>query len=86
MQAGLKNLILVMYRDANCIGILFWAVVIGMALKATSKAVSTSGLEIFKTYGQLVLVLVCTMLIVAFGTNAVITGLVLKKNPYPPLG
>lgn len=103
--------------NANYIGILFWAVVIGMALKATSKAtksffddlgdalssvvrgvincapfgilglvftaVSTSGLEIFKTYGQLVLVLVCTMLIVAFGTNAVITGLVLKRNPYP---
>ena len=103
--------------NANYITILFWACVIGLALKATSDntkklfldlgdalsevvrwiincapfgilglvftAVSTSGLEIFKSYGQLVLVLVSTMLIVAFGTNALIIGLTLKRNPYP---
>ena len=103
--------------NANYIGILFWAVVFGIALKkarpgikedmedlaeGTSKvvrwviscapfgilglvfdAVSTSGLEIFTTYGELVLVLVTTMLIVALVVNPLIVGIALRHNPYP---
>ena len=103
--------------NANFIAILFWAVLVGLALKkagegtksflsdlaeALSKvvrwiinfapfgilglvfnAVSTSGLAIFKTYGQLVLLLVCTMLFTLFGVNALIVGIALKRNPYP---
>ena len=103
--------------NANYIAILFWAVVVGLALKmagpgtkqffsdladALSKvvrwvincapfgimglvfnAVSTSGLAIFKQYGQLVALLVCTMLITSLGINAIIVGLTLRRNPYP---
>lgn len=46
-------------------------------------AVSTSGLAIFKDYGTLVLLLVCSMLFTAFVINAVIVGIALKRNPYP---
>ena len=103
--------------NANYIGILFWAVILGLALKKASdgtkrlledlaqaiskivrgiisfapfgimglvfNSVSTSGLEIFATYGQLVAVLVCTMLLVAFGLNPLIVVLALRHNPYP---
>ena len=103
--------------QANYIGILFWAVVIGMAMKMSSdntkkvmndlatgmsevvrwiiscapfgilglvfEAVSTSGLEIFTTYGELVLVLVVSMLIVALVVNPLIVGITLRHNPYP---
>ena len=103
--------------NANYIGILFWAVILGIALKAagpgTKKtmedladavskvvrwvincapfgifglvfdAVSTSGLEIFTTYGELVLVLVVSMLIVALVVNPLIVGIALRHNPYP---
>ena len=103
--------------NANYIAILFWAVVVGLALKAAGQgtkdffsdmadalskvvrwvincapfgilglvfnAVSTSGLAIFKTYGQLVALLVGTMLVVALGINALIVGITLKRNPYP---
>ena len=103
--------------QANYIGILFWAVVLGIALKqagdgtkkimedladAVSKvvrwvincapfgilglvfdAVSSSGLEIFTTYGELVLVLVVSMLIVALVVNPLIVGITLRHNPYP---
>ena len=102
---------------ANYIGILFWAVVFGIALKqagdvtkkamsdiadAASKvvrwvisfapfgilglvfdAVSSSGLEIFTTYGELVLVLVISMLLVALVVNPLIVGITLRHNPYP---
>ena len=102
---------------ANYIGILFWAVILGIALKgsgATTKktmedlanavsevvrwviacapfgilglvfdAVSSSGLEIFTTYGALVLVLVVSMLLVALVVNPVIVGVCLRQNPYP---
>lgn len=47
------------------------------------KAVSTSGLEIFTTYGELVLVLVGSMLLVALVVNPLIVGLALRTNPYP---
>lgn len=103
--------------NANYIGILFWAVIIGIALKKSSDhtkdflkdlaeamsvvvrwiisfapfgimglvftSVSTSGMEIFKTYGKLVLILVLTMLFVAFVINALIVGIALRHNPYP---
>lgn len=103
--------------NANYIGILFWAVVFGIALKmagpATKKvmedlaegvstvvrwviscapfgilglmftAISTSGLEIFKTYGHLIALLVGTMLFVALVINPLIVGISLRHNPYP---
>ena len=103
--------------NANYLGILFWAVVLGLALKVASpntkiwlgdladavsqavrwiisfapfgvmglvfNSVSTSGLEIFQTYGMLVAVLVVTMLLVAFVLNPAIVAIVLKHNPYP---
>ena len=103
--------------NANYIGILFWAVILGLALKAASagtkkimedladgvskivrwiisfapfgimglvfNSVSTSGLDIFRTYGKLVLVLVLTMLLVAFVLNPLIVGITLRHNPYP---
>ena len=103
--------------NANYIGILFWAVILGLALKHSSdgtkrflddladaiskivrwiisfapfgilglvfNSVSTSGIDIFVTYGHLVAVLVCTMLLVAFALNPLIIGLFLRHNPYP---
>ena len=103
--------------NANYLGILFWAVILGLALKFSSSStknmladladaiskivrwiiscapfgimglvfnsVSTSGLEIFQTYGKLVGVLVVTMLLVAFALNPAIVGIVLRHNPYP---
>ena len=103
--------------NANYLGILFWAVILGLALKFASSStksmlsdladaiskivrwviscapfgimglvfnsVSTSGLEIFTTYGELVLLLVASMLIVALVVNPLIVGLTLRHNPYP---
>ncbi|MBQ3269228.1 MAG: serine/threonine transporter SstT [Clostridia bacterium] len=102
---------------ANYIGILFWAVVFGIALKLASgstksmmqdladgvskvvrwviacapigimglvfSAISTSGMEIFVTYGRLVALLVGTMLFTALVINPLIVGLLLRHNPYP---
>ena len=102
---------------ANYIGILFWAVILGLALKKASDttkqtladladglsvivrwvincapfgilglvfdAVSSNGLKIFTTYGELILVLVGSMLLVALVVNPLIVGLVLRHNPYP---
>ena len=103
--------------NANYIGILFWAVVFGIALKLAAPAtktmmgdlsnavstavrwviscapigimglmytaVATSGPEIFAKYGQLVALLVGTMLLVALFVNPLIVFLVLRHNPYP---
>lgn len=52
-----------------------------MGLVYTS--VSTSGLEIFTTYGQLLLLLVGCMLTVSLVVNPIIVGILLKRNPYP---
>lgn len=106
--------------DANYLSILFWAVVIGFALKkvaseqtirslnqwadAVSKVVSWiiqcaplgilglvyttvshSGLEIFTTYGKLLLLLVGCMLTVSVVINPIIVGCMLRRNPYPLL-
>ena len=105
---------------ANYLSILFWAVVIGLALKtvaspqtigslrqwadAVSKVVawiiqcapfgilglvyttvSQSGLEIFTTYGKLLLLLVGCMLLVSFVLNPLIVCFMLRRNPYPLL-
>ena len=103
--------------NADYIGILFWAVVFGIALKLASPAtkqvledlsnavstavrwviscapfgilglvfdaVSSSGLDIFTTYGELVVVLVVSMLLVALVVNPLIVGITLRHNPYP---
>lgn len=104
--------------NGNYLGILFWAVIIGMALKRFASentqelmrnlsdavtqvvrwiinlapfgilglvftTVSESGFDIFVTYGKLMLLLVCTMLTVAFVINPLIVALSLRSNPYP---
>lgn len=52
-----------------------------MGLVYTS--VSTSGLEIFTTYGRLLCLLVGCMLTVSLVVNPAIVGILLKRNPYP---
>ena len=105
---------------ANYIGILFWAIVFGLALKkkASKKtidvihdisevisqtvrwviqfapfgilglvfaSVSESGLEVFTTYGHLILLLVGCMLVNTLISNPLISFLLLRRNPYPLL-
>ncbi len=100
------------------LGILFWSVVLGLALKSVAssntkdilsdfskaitkivqgiiqcapfgvmglvfKSVSESGLGIFTQYGQLLLLLVTCIALVAFVTDPLISGIMLKRNPYP---
>ena len=117
----LKNIVANPVRavaDANYLGILFWAVVLGLALKKFASketqlvllnlsdavtevvrwiinlapfgicglvytAVAESGLEIFTTYGKLLVLLVATMLAVALVINPIIVFFVLRRNPYP---
>lgn len=103
--------------NANYIGILAWALVLGLALKnapASTKvmitnfsdalsqvvrwvinlaplgimglvfdAVSTNGLESFREYGQLLLVLVGCMAFMALVVNPLITFIYIRQNPYP---
>ncbi|MBQ5694130.1 MAG: serine/threonine transporter SstT [Bacteroidaceae bacterium] len=106
--------------NANYLSILFWAAVLGLALKtvadehtisslrhwadAVSKVVawiiqcapfgilglvyttvSQSGLEIFTTYGKLLLLLVGCMLLVSLVLNPIIVGCMIRRNPYPLL-
>lgn len=47
------------------------------------EAVSTSGIEIFTTYGYLLAVLVGCMLVVALIIDPLIAGICLRRNPYP---
>ena len=105
---------------ANYIGILFWAILVGIALKLKAgqttisvvsdladavsnivkwviqfaplgilglvfSSVSESGLEVFTTYGQLLLQLVGCMLANTLIFNPLISFLMLKRNPYPLL-
>ena len=107
-------------HQANYIGILFWAVLVGFALKLKAsqqtinvvqdfaevvtltvkwviqfapfgilglvfKSVSESGLEVFTTYGHLVLLLIGCMLASATIFNPLISFLLLRRNPYPLL-
>ncbi|WP_455236288.1 serine/threonine transporter SstT [Senegalimassilia anaerobia] len=103
--------------NANYLGILAWAVLLGLALRhakdgvkevfasisdAVSQvvrwiislapfgimglvytSVSTNGLEIFTEYGQLLLVLLAAMAVVAFVTNPLLAFACFRKNPYP---
>lgn len=103
--------------EANYIGILAWAILLGIALRSAgertkevlgdiSNAVSTgvrwiislaplgimglvfdsisnNGLDIFTSYGKLLLVLVGCMLTMALIVDPLITGLMLRRNPYP---
>ncbi len=103
--------------NANYIGILAWAVVLGIALRAASQntkdvftsvsdavsqvvrwiislapfgilglvytSVGENGLEIFTEYGQLLLVLVGCMLVIALITNPLLVFWGIRKNPYP---
>lgn len=103
---------------ANYIAILFWAILVGLALKLkVSEAtvnvvgdfaevttlvvrwiiqcapfgilglvfttVSENGLDIFTTYGQLLLLLIGCMLFNALVLNPLIAFVMLRKNPYP---
>jgi serine/threonine transporter len=47
------------------------------------ETVSTNGIDIFKDYGKLILILVCCMLFVALITNPLIVFFATRKNPYP---
>lgn len=103
--------------EANYIGILAWAIVLGIALKGANEAtksvvsnisgavskvvqwvialapfgilglvfdaISTSGLEVLYEYRDLLLVLIGTMLIIAFIVNPMIVFIMTRKNPYP---
>ncbi|MBP3731513.1 MAG: serine/threonine transporter SstT [Mailhella sp.] len=104
--------------NGKYIGILFWAIVFGFALKHTASestknmlgnvsdatsqvvrwiincapfgimglvfdSVSSYGVEIFTTYGKLVLLLVGCMLFIALVVNPLIAGMALRRNPYP---
>lgn len=106
--------------QANYIGILFWAILFGIALKLKASqntinmvhdfsevitltvkwiiqfapfgimgvvftSVSQSGMEVFSTYGHLLLLLVGCMLANTLIFNPLISFLMLKRNPYPLL-
>jgi serine/threonine transporter len=106
--------------SANYIGILFWAVLLGLGLKKLASqgtirmisdladvmalvvrwviqfapfgilglvfsAVSESGLEIFTTYGRLILLLVGCMLFNTLLLNPLWSFVATRKNPYPLL-
>lgn len=101
----------------NFIGILAWAIVLGIALRSARQStktvfeniseaitrvvrwiinlapfgilglvytsVSTSGLEIFTSYGAIILLLVSCMLLIALVVNPIIVFVCIRKNPYP---
>ncbi len=103
--------------NANYIGILAWAVILGLAfrnagsgtkraLENISDALSTvvkwivncapfgimglifttiseEGLSVLLDYGELILILVGTMLFVALVVNPIITFICIRKNPFP---
>lgn len=103
--------------EGNYIGILFWSIMAGLAMKVLGakkamdvveefadittnivryiiqcapfgimgivySAVTENGLSIFKDYGRLIVILVVSMLVVVFVTNALIIACVIKRNPY----
>ena len=106
--------------NANYIAILFWSIIIGIALKKLASkttiavvhdfatviskvvkwiiefapfgilglvftTVSENGLEVFTTYGHLLLLLVGCMLVNTLVFNPLISFVMLRKNPYPLL-
>lgn len=120
LKALLMNLVsnpITALSEANYIGILAWALVLGLALKNASEStkvginnlsdalativkwvisfapigimglvfdtIATSGIESLLGYGQLLLVLVGSMLFVALVVNPIITFAFIRQNPYP---
>lgn len=118
MFLNIVNNPVISLSSGNYIGILFWAVIIGIALRKVASettirmisdfaevmsltvkwiiqfapfgilglvfsSVSESGLDIFTTYGKLVLLLVGCMLFEALVVNPLIVYAHLRKNPYP---
>lgn len=103
--------------NANYVGILMWAILLGLAFHAANNmtqnvlkdvadgistvvtwiinmapfgifglvfnTVSTNGLDIFTTYGKLLLLLVGCMLFIYFVTNPLLVYWCIRKNPYP---
>lgn len=104
--------------EGEYLGILFWSIIIGIALRMvgsdTTKdllndiaevfskivyfiiqfapigvmglvftSVCESGLSIFSQYGELILLIVGCILIMAFIINPLISALLLKRNPFP---
>ncbi|WP_300380822.1 serine/threonine transporter SstT [Clostridium sp.] len=103
--------------NANYIGILSWALVLGLALRNAKEstkimisnfsdavstmvgwvinfapigimglvfeAIYTNGIEVFASYGKLVVVLVGCMIFVAIVVNPIIVFLNIRQNPYP---
>ncbi len=103
--------------NGEYLGILFWSIVIGVALRTVASdttkkvlndiseaftkvvayiiqfapigvmglvfmSVSQSGLNIFSDYGNIILLIVICIIIVGFIINPLISGLILKRNPY----
>ena len=82
---------------ANYIGILSWAVLLGIALSVrwiiscapfgvmglVFTTISEQGIDALLSYGHLILVLVGSMLFVALVVNPLITYIGIRKNPYP---
>lgn len=120
LKALLMNLVsnpVTALSEANYIGILAWALILGLALKNASEStkvginnlsdalativkwvinfapigimglvfdtIATSGIESLLSYGQLLLVLVGSMLFVALVVNPLITFAFIRQNPYP---
>lgn len=106
--------------NANYIGILFWSILMGIAIKMIANketktviqdlseviskivkwiiqfapfgilglvftTVSSKGLEVFTTYGHILLLLIGCMLANTLIFNPLISFIMLKKNPYPLL-
>lgn len=106
--------------NANYISILFWSIIVGVALKLKASentinmvhdfaevisqtvkwiiqfapfgimglvftSVSESGMEVFTTYGHLLILLIGSMLVSSLLLNPLISFLMLRKNPYPLL-
>lgn len=103
--------------NANYLGILTWALIIGFLLKKSSDAtktvianlseavttlvkyvielapigimglvfssISTNGLQALGEYGQLLVLLLGSILFVAFVVNPIITFIYIRKNPFP---
>lgn len=103
--------------EANYVGILAWAVLIGLAFKAANDAtkkmlndisaalsqvvtwiinlapfgilglvfttVANNGMDIFTSYGRLLLLLVGCMLFIYFVTNPILVYACIRQNPYP---
>lgn len=103
--------------EANYVGILAWAVLIGLAFKAANdmtkkvlndisaalsqvvtwiinlapfgilglvfSTVADNGLDIFTSYGKLLLLLVGCMLFIYFVTNPILVYACIRQNPYP---